>query len=112
MLALMYYSFYMGMGVDWDSWNRLKASSVEIIFGGEGENPGELCYKTKNNSPALQMSSKPRFPEAALSSDSVLAPSLLLGLCKTSVLISEKDSYYECHRAWLPQLSQQEFHHP
>lgn len=52
------------------------------------------------------------FPEAALSSDSVLAPSLLLGLCKTNVLISEKDRYYECHHAWLPQLSQQEFHDP
>lgn len=35
-------------------------------FGGEGENPEELCSKTKNNSPALQMSSTPRFPEAAL----------------------------------------------
>lgn len=81
-------------------------------FGGEGENPEELCSKTKNNSPALQMSSTPQLPEAALSSDSVLAPSLLLGLCKTNVLISEKDRYYECHRAWLPQLSQQEFHDP
>lgn len=28
---------------------------------------------------------------------SILVPSLLLVLCKTSVLISEKGRYYECH---------------
>lgn len=47
MMALMYYSFSMGMGVDWDSWNRLKASSVEMILGEKGKILGSFVTKLK-----------------------------------------------------------------
>lgn len=50
-------------------------------FGGEGENPGELCYKTKNNSPALWMSSKAQFPELWLCSASFPAAWPLQNKC-------------------------------
>lgn len=35
------------MGVDWDSWNRLKASSVEIILGEKGKILGSFVTKLK-----------------------------------------------------------------